>query len=40
LCLHEALLGLDRRVFGRPLVFERVCGRVGSGHGPGALNRY
>jgi hypothetical protein len=26
LCLHEALLGLDRHVFGRPLSSSAVCG--------------
>ena len=40
-CLHEALLGLDRQVFGRPLVFERrLWGTPVLGHGPGALYRY
>src|SRR5215211_2802207 len=34
-CLHEALLGLDRQVFGRPLVFDgRRWGGPVLDHGP------
>src|SRR5215213_2172319 len=37
----KPLLGLDRQVFGRPLVFEgRLWGTLVLGYGPGALYRY